>query len=523
VRGSDQVKSAALVIGSLGTVAAIGFVVYGCGQPSASPPGDWRQTAYLKAQSAGDGDQFGYAVAVSADGNTLAVGAPMENSGSTGINGNQADESADDAGAVYVFARSGDRWVQQAYIKASNAESFDHFGNAVALSADGNTLAVAAYFEASGATGINGEQHDNSRPQSGAVYVFTRGGGTWTQQAYVKASNTGEQDDGDTFGYSIALSSDGNTLAVGAPSEDSSATGVNGNQPDNTAGGAGAAYVFFRSGDRWSQQAYVKAANTLDNMLFGYAVGLSGSGDALAVGSFDERGCSNVINGPYEMKCGGTGAVYAFTRTGGVWSQNAYLKAREQDRGDSLGNWVAVSEAGDMVATAAADEDSMTTGVNAVESGHSGRVGAEDDRSSGAGYVFVRAASGWVEEASFKASNTGITDWFGQRLALSGDGATLAFSAPNEDSAARGLGGKQDDESADQAGAVYVFTRTDGQWRQQVYAKGSNTEAFDEFGSALSLDRAGRTMVVGAHFEDSNGDEADNSVVDAGAVYVFAR
>jgi hypothetical protein len=517
-------KSATLGVGALVLLAAVGLALYSRGpSPSSAPPGEWRQTAYIKAASAGDGDQFGFAVAISSDGNTLAVGAPMENGAATGINGNQADDGADDAGAVYVFVRSGDRWAQQAYLKASNAESYDHFGNALALSADGNTLAVAAYFEASGASGIGGDQADNSRPQSGAVYVFARSGDSWSQQAYVKASNTGEQDDGDTFGYSIALSSDGDTLAVGAPSEDSSATGVNGNQSDNAAGGAGAAYVFVRSGDTWSQQAYLKAANALGDMLFGYAVGLSGNGDALAVGSFDERGCSNVINGPYEMKCGGTGAVYTFARSGEAWTQDAYLKAREQDRGDSMGDWVAVSESGDMVATGAADEDSTTTGVNAVEPGHSGRVGADDDRSSGAGYLFVRAAAGWTQEASFKASNTGTTDWFGQRVTLSGDGTTLAISAPNEDSAAQGLGGRQDDNSADQAGAVYVFTRTDGQWRQQVYVKGSNTEAFDEFGSAVALDRSGRVMAVGAHFEDSGGGEADNSVVDTGAVYVFER
>ena len=165
-----------------------------------------------------------------------------------GIDGNQSDNAADDAGAVYVYSRRGDSWAQQAYIKASNAESYDHFGNAVALSGDGNTLAVAAYFEASGATGVDGDQRDNSRPQSGAVYVFARTGATWSQQAYIKASNTGEQDDGDTFGFSLALSRDGNTLAVGAPSEDSGATGIDGNQSSNAATGAGAVYVFARKG-----------------------------------------------------------------------------------------------------------------------------------------------------------------------------------------------------------------------------------------------------------------------------------
>jgi len=512
-------------IGAVASILAVGAVLSSCAAqtPESLPPGDWRQAAYIKAQIAGEGDQFGAAVAVSGDGNTIAIGAPMEDSGATGIDGNQSDNAADDAGAVYVYSPSGDSWAQQAYIKASNAESYDHFGNAVALSADGSTLAVAAYFEASGTTGVNGDQTDNSRPQSGAVYVFTRSGTTWSQQAYIKASNTGELDDGDTFGYSIALSGDGDTLAVGAPSEDSGATGVNGNQFDNGAIGAGAAYIFSRTGGVWSQQAYIKAANTLNDMLFGYAVALGGNGNTLAVGSFDERGCSNVINGPYDMKCGGTGAVYTFARSGSAWSQDAYLKAREQDRGDSMGVWVAISAAGDTVATGAADEDSTTTGVNAVEAGHSGRVGAEDDRSSGAGYVFVREGTAWSQQASFKASNTGTTDWFGQHLALSGDAATLAVAAPNEDSAAKGLGGRQDDDSADQAGAVYVFGRSGGAWQQQVYVKGSNTEAFDEFGSAVALDQRGRTMVIGARLEDSNGGEADNSVMDGGAVYVFTR
>ncbi len=108
-----------------------------------------------------------------------------------GINGNQNDNSVYASGAVYVFVRQGDSWTQQAYVKASNPGQSDHFGSSVALSRDGNTMAVAAHWEASAATGINGNQNDNSIPQAGAVYVFTRTGTTWTQQAYIKASNTG--------------------------------------------------------------------------------------------------------------------------------------------------------------------------------------------------------------------------------------------------------------------------------------------------------------------------------------------
>ena len=104
----------------------------------------------------------------------------------------------------------------------------------------------------------------------------------------------------------------------------------------------------------------------------------------------------------------------------------------------------------------------------------------------------------------------------------------MAVGAPNEDSAAKGINGKQDDDSAPEAGAVYFFTRTGTTWAQQAYVKGSNTDAGDEFGSSIALSRDGRTMLVGARGEDSgakgvNGNQADNSVRDAGAAYLFTR
>ena len=127
---------------------------------------------------------------------------------------------------------------QPAYIKASNTEAGDWFGSRIAL--DGDTLAVGAHAEDSSATGVDGDQADNSAVNAGAVYVFTRdGGGRWSQQAYIKASNTEAED---FFGTWFAL--DGDTLAVGAESEDSSATGVTGDPADNNAIDAGAVYVF---------------------------------------------------------------------------------------------------------------------------------------------------------------------------------------------------------------------------------------------------------------------------------------
>ena len=106
----------------------------------------------------------------------------------------QADNSAPDSGAVYVFTRSNGLWQQQAYIKASNPGVDDFFSGSLSLSADGSTLAIGAIIEESAATGINGNQADNSAGFSGAAYIFARGNGLWQQQTYIKASNTGNSD-----------------------------------------------------------------------------------------------------------------------------------------------------------------------------------------------------------------------------------------------------------------------------------------------------------------------------------------
>src|SRR5204863_144815 len=138
-------------------------------------------------------------------------------------------------------------------------------------------------------------------------------------------------------GDSVALSGDGNTLAVGAPEEASSAKGIDGNQNDNSMHGAGAVYVYTRNANNWVQQAYVKASNTFPNYQFGYAVGLSANGNALVVSSFDEGNPSRQIDGPQGHGRSGYGALYVYARTVGTWKQTNYLKASNGENGDSLG------------------------------------------------------------------------------------------------------------------------------------------------------------------------------------------
>jgi len=235
------------------------------------------------------------------------------------------------SGAAYVFTRLSVSPIEEAFLKASNADSSydcdpevgfatgigDAFGASVAIS--GDTIAVGAPGEASAATGVNGQEGDNSAEEAGAVYVFERVAGIWEQTAYVKASNT---DEGDRFGFSVAL--DGNTLVVGAEREDSAATGVDGDGGDNSADEAGAVYVFERVGGVWAQSAYLKAFNADAGFFFGANVAIDA--DTILIGS------------PGESSIGGedSGAAYVFSREGDSWTQTNFLKAFNAEPGSGF-------------------------------------------------------------------------------------------------------------------------------------------------------------------------------------------
>ena len=132
----------------------------------------WTQEAYIKASNTGESDNFGYSIALGDEGNTLAISAYGEGSAANGIGGDQSDNSAAYAGAAYLFRHDGDVWVHNAYVKASNTDKDDLFGISMALSGDGETLAIGALLESSSSTGVDGDQADNSLDVAGAVYIY---------------------------------------------------------------------------------------------------------------------------------------------------------------------------------------------------------------------------------------------------------------------------------------------------------------------------------------------------------------
>lgn len=396
----------------------------------------WKQEAYIKASNSDVNDGFGASLAI--DGDTLVVGAPGENSNANIVGGNQMNESSDNSGAVYVFVRDVmGKWSQQAYIKASNNDANDNFGGAVAIS--GDTIAIGAPFEDSNAVGMGGDQGNNSEQDSGAVFIYSRTGSTWQQQAYLKASNT---DNFDKFGATVALL--GDTLAVGATDEDSNTTGIN-PQTNEMAFESGAAYVFTRTGTMWSQQAFIKASNAAGGDQFGSSVALGV--DILTVGARLEDGGSVGINGDQaDNSLVDSGAAYVFVRTNGAWKQEAYVKASNTDTYDYFGSSIALSE--NMLAIGAFGENASGVGLNPSEQSNS-------EADAGAVYLFSRGKEGWVQAGYLKALNSDPADEYGRNVALSG--STLVCGAHLEDGGFGGVGANPYNENAGDSGAVYVY------------------------------------------------------------------
>ncbi|WHI47877.1 FG-GAP repeat protein [Microbulbifer sp. VAAF005] len=433
---------------------------------------------YFKSGNTDAGDQFGWSVAVSDDGSVIAVGATGEDSNEL----SEFNNAASGSGAVYIFDYGEDGWVYRDVLKASVVESGAAFGSAVSVSGDGNTLAVGAYKE-------NGEDDNFS---AGAVHIFTRENLEWTHSAKLRADNHGYYD---FFGRALSLSGNGTTLAVAAPSEDSSVTGISAGFDNDYALDSGAVYIFQYSGVEWNQEAFLKASDSNAGMDFGSSVSLSDDGSILAVGAIGGNGAK--------------GAAYIFSNSDG-WVQEQLLTAGNANIGDRFGWDVSFSGDGTLLAVSA----TLQAGASQDPDDLSGY-------NNGAVYLFSHDGDAWFQDEYLKASNTDEGDVFGSAISLNTDGSLLAVGS-QESSAGKGFDADASDNSAANAGAAYLYKKMDGQWVESAYLKAKNTDAGDYFGTSIAISGDGNTLVVGASEEQGSGADQDINDADAaGAVYIY--
>jgi hypothetical protein len=361
----------------------------------ASMIGDWIEEQKLLASDGAAQDIFGWSVSI--DGSTALIGTQQDSD-----NGHWS-------GSAYVFTRTDTTWTQQTKLLPSDGAAEDLFGYSVSL--DGNTALIGAL------------RNDDNEVDSGSVYVFTRTGTTWSQEAKLLATDGGE---GNHFGYYVRLV--GDTAIIGANWDDD-----NGNK-------SGSAYVFTRTGTNWTQQQKLLASDGQEGDRFGGSIAFLN--DTAFIGAYwdDDNGIDS-------------GSMYVFTRTGTTWTQQTKLLPTDGAAGDSFGGDVSIS--GDTVLIGSGGND-------------------DNGNDSGSAYVFTRVGTTWTQHQKLLASDGQEGDNFGSwGLSLDGDTALI--------------GSNGDDDMGINSGSAYVFTRIGTTWIQQQKITASDGAAGDAFGFAVAL------------------------------------
>ena len=412
----------------------------------------------------------------------------LSSDGSSAIVGGFSDRSG--AGAAWIYSRTGSVWTQQGTkLVGTGAVSIARQGASVGLSGDGNTAISGGTLDSSGL---------------GATWVFTRAGGVWTQQGS-KLVGTGASGSSGQ-GVSLSLSADGNTAIVGA-NADSSATG--------------AAWIFTRTGVTWSQQG--------SKLVGTGAVGVAQQGGSVCLSA---DGNTAIMGGRVDNSF--TGAAWVFTRTGGVWTQQGgklfdagAAVSTQQGASVSLsgdGNtaiiggpglnssagaaWIYARTGGVWTQTGGAHVGTGATGsahqgaaVSISGDGNTAIVGGPYDSSQvGAAWIYARVAGVWTQQGG-KLVGTGHVGFSqqGTSVSISGDGNTAVVGGPNDSSG---------------VGATWVFTRTGGVWSQyggKLVGAGGVGLANQAKSSSLSAD--GHTAIVGGYVDNSG----------FGAAWLFAK
>ncbi|MCI0713487.1 MAG: FG-GAP repeat protein [Chloroflexi bacterium] len=395
----------------------------------------WLEQQKLTASDAGFEDMFGSSIAL--DGDTALVGAYGD-----------ACEERRGCGSAYVFVRRDGVWYEQAKLVANDPQISFYFGWSVAL--DGNTAVIGSIWEGC---------DEVYRYYCGSVYVFTREGENWTQQARIMASDATSADG---FGTSVAL--DGDTLLVGAPDRDCDA-----------GSGCGTVYVFVKQGRGWRKEA--RLTSDIQNN-FGWSVAIDG--DTALIGARSEK-CN------YGIACGN---AYIFTREDDRWTQQARLEGRGNDPVDQFA-WT----------TSNVDQFgwSVTLDDNTI------LIGAVGDDcfagpSCGSVFMFTPEDGIWYERARFLKGEQVGRATFGWSLALDNDTALIGAKGTNC-------------ASGERCGAAYILMTSEGPFAQQIELTASDATPEDLFGYSVALD--GNTALIGAPQTSCEAGEK------CGSVYIF--
>jgi hypothetical protein len=339
---------------------------------------------------------------------------------------------------------NGDDWVNATYltitgdvysgveiqkIQSTDVQADDRFGRAVAIYGD---YAIVGALE-----------EDTGGSLAGSAYIFKNTAGTWAQEAKIQSTDIQASD---YFGASVDMF--GDYVVVGATNESSGASG------------AGAAYIFKRTGTSWAQEAKIQAGDIQTS--YAYAETVSINGDYVIVGS------RNLTSG---------GAAYTYKRTGTSWAQEAKIVSSDLEAGDNFGNSVSLS--GDYAIVGAYQED-----INAI----------------GSAYIFKRTGTSWAEEAKIQASDKDEYDQFARSVAIDGDYVAVgAFVQGN---------------GALTSGAAYIFKRSGTSWNQEAQIFPSDRVTGMSFGKSVDIN--GDTIIVGADSESTGG-------ASVGAAYIYKR
>ncbi|MFS4460524.1 beta strand repeat-containing protein [Bdellovibrio sp. HCB2-146] len=431
-------------------------------------------------------DNFGYSVAVDSD--TIVVGSYLHNYDEIG------STSTSDAGALFVYVRSAGVWSLQQKLVAFGTfgrSSADWLGYRVAVS--GDTIAATAYqqdYDASGANPIT---------NVGAVYVYSRSGGVWSNQQKITPTGTNSRVLSDKFGIGIAVR--GDTVVGGASGQDYDVAGT------TSISGAGAGYIFERSGGVWAQTAkVVDMTDPAPRMgsygnYFGYSVSVSEDESTMVVGALNDSTDENGLN-----YVGGAGAVYVYVKSGGVWVFQQKIVpsgTNERTAAESFGNSVGIS--GDTIVIGAPLHSYDASGGSYLNG-------------AGAAYIYKRSSGVWSLEQKLVGVGTNgrvALDQFGGSVAIDGDSVVIGATGQDYDAAGAG--------SLSGAGAAFVFTRSGTTWSLQQKLVGSGTNgrvSSDSFGRSVAIN--GDTVAIGVSAQDYDAAGA-NVLSSAGAVYVFAR